>query len=160
MSCNDIRGNRPSRKWFGSAFEAQEHLLEMLAWHTPPVIDSELPAYTQFAHCFLAHHHIPFMQLLSGVLPHAQRGPKRTRGESAKDGIDCGEYRSWKVRLRPRLFGSRSSCQDQSFTDSHVCNGCFFEYGYCSATRCDGDVGRTPFTLTETIPTQSARIQH
>ena len=45
------------------------------------------------------------MQLLSGVLPSAQRGPKRARVEAAKDGTDGDEVRSWKFRLRPRLFG-------------------------------------------------------
>ena len=90
---------------FGFAFEIRAHLLEMLGWHTPPVVESGLPAYPQFAHCFPARHHIPFMQLLSGVLPPAQRGPKRPRENADEDVTDRGEVRPWKVRLRPRLFG-------------------------------------------------------
>ena len=90
---------------FGAAFEVRAHLLEVLEWQTLPVINSELPAYTQFAHCFPARHQIPFMQLLSGVLPHAQRGPKRARDDIAEDATDRGEVRPWKVRLRPRLLG-------------------------------------------------------
>ena len=90
---------------FGATFEVREHLLEVLAWHTPPVIDSELPAYTQFTHCFPRGCAIPFMHLLSGVLPRAPRAPKRPRDDAAEDGSDSGEARTWKVRLRPRLFG-------------------------------------------------------
>ena len=106
MFCTGIRGLRPSRRTvFGPAFEVREHLWEVLAWHTTPVIDAELPAYTQFAHCFPARHHIPFMQLLSGILPPAQRGPKRGHDEAAEDGTDCDVVHSWKVRLPPRLFG-------------------------------------------------------
>ena len=94
-----------AKNGFGPAFEVREHLLEALAWHTTPVIDSELPAFAQFAHCFPARSHIPFMQLLSGILPPAQRGPKRAHDEAAEDGTDCDVAHSWKVRLRPRLFG-------------------------------------------------------
>ena len=90
---------------FGATFEVREHLLEILAWHTPPVIESELPTYAQFAHCFPRRCDIPFMQLLSGVLPRPPRGVARPRAEAAEDGSDSGEVRSWKVRLRPRLFG-------------------------------------------------------
>ena len=93
-----------AKNGFGPTFEVRAHLLEVLAWHTPPVIDSELPAYAQFTHCFPARHHIPFMQLLSGVLPPAHRGPKRARDEAAEDGTDSGEVRTWKVRLCPRLL--------------------------------------------------------
>ena len=104
--CSGTRGHRPSRRTvFGPTFEVRAHLLEVLAWQTPPVIDSELPAYTQFAHCFPRRCDIPFRQLLSGVLPRAPRGPERPRDEAAEDGSDSGEVRSWKVRLRPRLFG-------------------------------------------------------
>ena len=90
---------------FGPTFEVRAHLLEALAWHTPPVIDSKLPAYTQFTHCFPRRTDIPFVQLLSGVLPRAPRAPDRPRDEAAEDGSDPGEVRTWKVRLRPRLFG-------------------------------------------------------
>ena len=90
---------------FGSTFEVRAHLLEALSWQTPPIIDSELPAYTQFAHCFPRRCDIPFMQLLSGVLPRAPRGPEDPRVEAEEDGSDSGEARTWKVRLRPRLFG-------------------------------------------------------
>ena len=94
-----------AKNGFGPTFEVRAHLLEALEWHTPPVIDSELPSYTQFAHCFPRRCDIPFMQLLSGVLPRAPRGTERPREEVAEDGSDPGEVRTWKVRLRPRLFG-------------------------------------------------------
>ena len=94
-----------AKNGFGPTFEVRAHLLEILAWHTPPVIDLELPAYSQFVHCFPARRHIPFMQLLSGVLPPAHRGPKRARPEAAEDDNDSGEVRTWRDRLRPRLRG-------------------------------------------------------
>ena len=90
---------------FGPTFEVRPHLLEALAWHTPPTIDLELPAYDQFAHCFPRRCDIPFMQLLSGVLPRAPGAPKRRRVEAAEDGSESAEVRTWNVRLRPRLFG-------------------------------------------------------
>ena len=90
---------------FGPTLEVRAHLLEVLAWHTPPVLDSELPAYTQFAHCFPSRCEIPFMQLLSGVLPRAHRESKGPRDEPAEDGSGSSQDRTWKVRLRPRLFG-------------------------------------------------------
>ena len=90
---------------FGSTFEVRPHLLEALAWQAPPIIDTELPDYNKFAHCFPRRCHIPFMLLLSGVLPRPPRGPKRPREEAAEDGGDSGEVRTWRVRLRPRLFG-------------------------------------------------------
>ena len=90
---------------FGPTFEVRAHLLEVLAWSSLPVIDRELPAYENFAHCFPRRCEIPFMQLLSGVLPRAPRGPKRRRHEAAEDASDSGEVRAWTVRLRPRLFG-------------------------------------------------------
>ena len=70
---------------FGPTFEVRAHLLEVMEWHTPPVLDSELPAYTQFSQCFPRRCDIPFMQLLSGVLPRAPRGPKRPRDEAAQE---------------------------------------------------------------------------
>ena len=94
-----------AKNGFGSTFEVRAHLLEVLAWQTPPVIDSELPAYTQFAHCFPRRCDIPFMQLLSGVLPRAARGPEHLQKEAAEHCSGSGEVRTWKVRLRPRLFG-------------------------------------------------------
>ena len=94
-----------AKNGFGPTIDVRAHLLEVLAWHTPPVIDSQLPAYAQFAHCFPRRHHIPFSELLSGVLPRAPRAPKRARDEAAEDGNDSGEVRTWKARLRPRLFG-------------------------------------------------------
>ena len=106
MFSSGTRGNRRSRKTvFGSKFEVRAHLLEALSWQTPPAIDSELQAYTRFAHCFPRRCDIPFIQLLSGVLPRAPRGPEGPRDEAAEDGSDSGEVRTWKVRLRPRLFG-------------------------------------------------------
>ena len=110
---NAIKGVLQRHSWapafakngFGSTFEIRAHLLEVLAWRSPPVIDRELPAYENFAHCFPRRCEIPFMQLLSGVLPRAPRGPKRRRHEAAEDASDSGEVRAWKVRLRPRLFG-------------------------------------------------------
>ena len=90
---------------FGLTFEMRPHLLEMLGWRTLPVIESGLPSFKQFAHCFPARHHIPFMQLLSGVLPPAQRGPRRPREDTDEEVILTDEVRPWKVRLRPRLFG-------------------------------------------------------
>ena len=83
-----------SKNGFGPTFEVRAHLLEALSWQTPPVIASELPAYTQFAHCFPRRCDIPFMQLLSGVLPHAPRGPEGPREEAAEDGSDSGEVRT------------------------------------------------------------------
>ena len=45
------------------------------------------------------------MQLLSGLLPRAARGPEHSRDEDAEGGDDVGAVRTWKVRLRPRRFG-------------------------------------------------------
>ena len=45
------------------------------------------------------------MQLLSGVLPRAPRGPERPREEDAEYGGDSPDVRPWHVRLRPRRFG-------------------------------------------------------
>ena len=94
-----------AKNGFGLTFEVRPHLLEILEWHAPPVIDSELPAYVQFACCFPARNHIPFMQLLSGVLPPAHREPKRARDEAAEAGTESGEVLPWKARLRPRVLG-------------------------------------------------------
>ena len=80
-----------AKNGFGRTFEVREHLLEILAWHAAPVIRSELPAYIQFAHCFPAKKHIPFMQLLAGVLPPSHRGAKRARKDSAPVALDDGE---------------------------------------------------------------------
>ena len=93
------------RNGFGHDLNIRKHLLEEMAWTKPPAIVVDMPSYTQFAHCFPARHHIPFMQLLSGILPTAKRGIKRARVESAM-GEDAGEkVISWKDRLRPRVFG-------------------------------------------------------
>ena len=94
-----------AKNGFGHAFEVREHLLEALALPAAPSIGSELPAFSQFVHCFPARRHIPFMQLLSGVLPSASRGPKRARVDGAGDGTDDAEVRPWVMRLRPRLHG-------------------------------------------------------
>ena len=94
-----------AKNGFGPMLEVREHLLEALAWDTTPVVVSDLPDYTQFAHCFPARRFIPFMQLLSGVLPPAQRGFKRAQDKARGEGTDREEVRSWKVRLRPRVFG-------------------------------------------------------
>ena len=45
------------------------------------------------------------MQLLSGVLPLAHRGPKRTREEITDTVAEEGEVRPWRTRLRPRVRG-------------------------------------------------------
>ena len=94
-----------AKNGFGAVFEVRAHLLEVLAWHAPPAIGTELPALSQFAHCFPLRHQIPFMLLLGGVLPPAHRGSKREREEVAEDDIGHPEVRAWKVRLRPRLHG-------------------------------------------------------
>ena len=94
-----------ARNGFGPTFEIREHLLETFAWHTAPVVCAELPSYAQFALCFPARRHIPFMQLLSGVLPPSARGAKRAAAVSAETGTDDGEVLPWLRRLRPRLRG-------------------------------------------------------
>ena len=94
-----------AKNGFGAVFEVRAHLLEVLAWHAPPAIGTELPTFSQFAHCFPLRHQIPFMLLLGGVLPPALRGSKREREEVAEDDIGHPEVRAWKVRLRPRLHG-------------------------------------------------------
>ena len=94
-----------SKNGFGSTFEVRPHLLEALSWQAPPVLAPELPAYTQFAHCFPRRSDIPFMQLLSGVLPRAPRESEGPRPEAAEDDSDSTEVRTWSVRLRPRLYG-------------------------------------------------------
>ena len=45
------------------------------------------------------------MHCLSGVQARAPRGPEGSRDEAAEDGSDSVEVRTWKVGLRPRLFG-------------------------------------------------------
>ena len=90
---------------FGPRLEVRAHLLEELAWQTPPVLQAELPAYTQFTECFPRGCEIPFMKLLSGVLPRTHCGHKRPRKKAAVEGTDSGDVPTWKMRLRPRLFG-------------------------------------------------------
>ena len=90
---------------FGDRFQVRKHLCEVLSFSNFPVIESNLPAYAQFVHCFPARKHIPFMQLLCGVLPPDRRGPKRAREETAGDVLHDVEPRPWKERLRPRQNG-------------------------------------------------------
>ena len=94
-----------SKNGFGQVFEVREHLLEALALPSTPCVSSGLPSYPQFAHCFPARKHIPFMPLLSGVLPSASRGHKRTRVDDMGDDTHADDVRPWATRLRPRLRG-------------------------------------------------------
>ena len=90
---------------FGPVFEVRQHVLEMLEWSSPPKIFADLPSYTQFQHCFPTGRYIPFVQLLSGVVPKSERPAKRVRAsaELATDQDDSEE--PWSKRLRPRLRG-------------------------------------------------------
>ena len=64
---------------FGPGFQVRPHLLESLEWTSHPVIASDLPSLTQFQSCFPANRYIPFMGLLSGLVPRPEGPPKRER---------------------------------------------------------------------------------
>ena len=92
-----------SKNGFGPTFEVREHVLDSLAWARAPVLDSELPSYEQFKLCFPARCHIPFMQLLSGVVPSSARPAKRSRVDSVDTSTPYADLEPWAKRLRPRL---------------------------------------------------------
>ena len=123
---NAIKGVLQRHSWaaafakngFGPTFEVRAHLLEVLELHTPPVMHAELPSYAQFTHCFPARQHIPFMQLLCGVLPPTHREPRRARDETTVDDIVSGDVRTWKTRLRPRLLGRAVIAKAKSLPDT------------------------------------------
>ena len=94
-----------AKNGFGQTFEVREHLLEIMAWITPPLIESDIPSYTQFAHCFPARVHIPFMKLLSSICPASHRETKRGRRDIVDTGTTEGGAIPWKLRLRPRHRG-------------------------------------------------------
>ena len=106
-----IKGVLQSHAWghafasngFGPTFPVREHLLERLAWQAAPAVYAELPSYPQFTSCFPARRHIPFMQLLSGVLPKSRQPAKRPAAVAAAAASDDDEPRPWSKRLRPRL---------------------------------------------------------
>ena len=142
---------------FGPTFEVREHLLEVLAWSTQPVIERKLPAYTQFWHCFPRGVVIPFMELLSGVLPRAPRAPTRPRVDAAEDGSSSDEVRPWKVRLRPRLFGRAVVAKAKAVRAPRASNGSCVDCSNTRAIRSDDDVGWRALTLTEAVAVHSAR---
>ena len=110
---HSIKGVLQSHEWeqafskngFGRTFEVREHLLATLAWDAAPLVHDTLPTYAQFTHCFPAGRHIPFMLLLSGVLPAAPRPRRPPPGISAAAANDSDEAEPWVRRLRPRLRG-------------------------------------------------------
>ena len=90
---------------FGPVFEVRQHLLEILEWSSPPAIGADLPSYTQFQSCFPARRYIPFVRLLSGVLPSSERPAKRVRASAPTPSSKDDEADPWSKRLRPRTRG-------------------------------------------------------
>ena len=90
---------------FGPRFEIRPHLLEQLEWTLPPVMPADMPSLAQFQSCFPAGRSIPFMALLSGLLPRRQRAPKRHQPAVVQASDDGGAAQPWRKRLRPRSGG-------------------------------------------------------
>ena len=90
---------------FGPDFKIRSHLLEVLEWRQPPVIPADLPTLAQFKSCFPTGRHIPFMHLLSGLLPRTEQPPRRERAAARLASGDEGEEQPWSKRLRPRSGG-------------------------------------------------------
>ena len=98
-------GGAFDKNGFGEPFQVRPHLLEVLSFSETPLIEANLPTFEQFVHCFPARKHIPFMQLLCGVLPPDLRGPKRAR-EDAECAVDQdADPKPWRMRLRARRNG-------------------------------------------------------
>ena len=90
---------------FGLRFKVRPHLLETFEWSSPPVIPADLPCLAQFQRCFPAGRYIPFMRLLSGLLPRAERLPRRKRAAAMLASGNDDEAQPWRKRLRPRSGG-------------------------------------------------------
>ena len=96
-----------SQNGFGQNFEVRKHLLTMMQWTSPPPLVASMPSYEQFKHCFPKGRFIPFMQLLTGVLPRSERPAKRVRPQPTTPAPIHDEPQPWSKRLRPRM-GSRA----------------------------------------------------
>ena len=91
---------------FGPGFQVRPHLLEKsLEWTSQPVIAADLPSLAQFQSCFPANRYIPFMGLLSGLVPRPEGPPKRERAPAGDTAVHDGEAEPWRKRLRPRIAG-------------------------------------------------------
>ena len=71
-----------AKNGFGSTFEVREHLLEVLAWQTPPNLASELPSYTDFAHCFPRRYQIPIHAVAVRFVAPASQAETSTEGDN------------------------------------------------------------------------------
>ena len=108
-----MKGVLQKNKWapvfessgFGPRFKIRPTLLETLEWSSPPVIAADLPSLAQFQSCFPAGRHIPFMRLLSGLVPRAKQLPRRDRAAARSAVDDDDEGQPWRKRLRPREGG-------------------------------------------------------
>ena len=108
-----MRGVLQRNKWsevfyqngFGRQFGVRQHLLDILEWTSPPAILAELPCLAQFQSCFPKGRCIPFMSLLSGLLPQRERAAKRVRDTAVAAVAIDEEPIPWSKRLRPRFRG-------------------------------------------------------
>ena len=91
-----------SANGFGPDVRASAHVLHALEWPSLPPIPTDLPSLEQFQSCFPANRDVPFMGLLRGVLPKAER-PKRAQPKAVPDAV--AEPEPWGKRLRPRDGG-------------------------------------------------------